>query len=165
MERIELPCPSCGKTLKVDAGFAGSVCRCKYCGSLISIPDPLGLSDPKNLDAPDRADRPRSPGKPETPASSPAPVRSGRKAAGDTLPTGSPVVAPQPTRPHAPMRPGEFDPHEQEDEHGPAIHEAGRVSPGRSSGMTSGQRITLLLGLIAALLIIVAAAFLLLYPF
>ncbi|MCC7408034.1 MAG: hypothetical protein IT442_08180 [Phycisphaeraceae bacterium] len=164
MERIELPCPSCGKTLKVDAGFAGSVCRCKYCGSLISIPDPLGLSDPKNLDAPDRADRPASPGKPE--ASAPTSPRTGRKTRpGDTLPMGSPIVAPEPSRPHAPMRPGEFDPHEQEDEREPAIHRAEKVSPHKPSGLTSGQRITLLLGLVAALLIIVAAAFMLLYPF
>lgn len=164
MERIELPCPSCGKTLKVDAGFAGSVCRCKYCGSLISIPDPLGLSDPQNLEAPERADRPASPSKPETPA--PVPAKNGRKTRpGDTLPMGSPIVSPEPSRPHAPMRPDEFDPHEHEDEHEPAIHQAEKVSPHKPSSLTSGQRITLLLGLIMALLIIVAAAFMLLYPF
>ena len=35
---IELECPSCKEELEIDAGFAGGVCRCFNCGSLMTVP-------------------------------------------------------------------------------------------------------------------------------
>ncbi|MCC7146516.1 MAG: hypothetical protein IT443_08725 [Phycisphaeraceae bacterium] len=90
MDRIELPCPSCGKTLKLDAAFSGSVCRCKYCGALLSVGDKEGDDGAVRLD---RADKPTAPAG----ASPKDKARSKALHSGDSLPFGSPVIAPQPT--------------------------------------------------------------------
>ena len=42
MDVIELECPHCGDELELDAAFAGSVCRCSTCGTLMTVP-----ADPK----------------------------------------------------------------------------------------------------------------------
>ena len=35
---IKLTCTSCRKTLEIDDGFAGGVCRCQYCGTIQTVP-------------------------------------------------------------------------------------------------------------------------------
>lgn len=35
---LELTCPSCEQILMLDAGFAGGVCRCSSCGTLMTVP-------------------------------------------------------------------------------------------------------------------------------
>ncbi|QDU33600.1 hypothetical protein KS4_16520 [Poriferisphaera corsica] len=42
---LELKCPNCQNTLKLDDGFAGSVCRCSFCGLLMTVPDLPNLRD------------------------------------------------------------------------------------------------------------------------
>ncbi len=39
---IELECPSCSALLQLDAGFAGGVCRCSDCGTLMTVPSTAG---------------------------------------------------------------------------------------------------------------------------
>jgi uncharacterized Zn finger protein (UPF0148 family) len=60
---IELNCPGCGTSLVLDAGFAGGVCRCSTCGTLMTVP-----ADPE-AKAPERLHRPESP---DAPAERPA---------------------------------------------------------------------------------------------
>ncbi len=38
MSQIKLKCPHCDEVLLLDAGFAGGVCRCSGCGTIISVP-------------------------------------------------------------------------------------------------------------------------------
>ncbi len=38
MQLIEMDCPTCGTPLSLDAGFAGGVCRCSGCGTLMTVP-------------------------------------------------------------------------------------------------------------------------------
>ena len=72
---IELECPQCKSMLELDAGFAGGVCRCSSCGTLMTVP-----SDPtrERAEMLTRPDRPDSPGgnRPST-SSSIAPAESG----------------------------------------------------------------------------------------
>ncbi len=42
MKTIEMSCPSCQKRLELDAGFAGGVCRCSFCGTLMTVPRSSG---------------------------------------------------------------------------------------------------------------------------
>ncbi len=67
---IELECPSCGQLLELDAGFAGGVCRCSDCGTLMTVP--------KHPDREDAAPAPR-PDSPlaVTPIAKRAPVAAG----------------------------------------------------------------------------------------
>lgn len=56
-QMIELECPSCQAVLELDAGFAGGVCRCSNCGTLMTVPaDPQMVGE--SLDRPDRPDTP-----------------------------------------------------------------------------------------------------------
>ena len=55
---IELDCPTCSSELELDRGFAGGVCRCSTCGTLMLVP-----SDPAH-ERPERLVRPRRPGEP-----------------------------------------------------------------------------------------------------
>lgn len=41
---LELTCPSCEQILVLDAGFAGGVCRCSSCGTLMTVP-PVAQTD------------------------------------------------------------------------------------------------------------------------
>lgn len=52
MMLIRVPCPSCGKALKVDQKFAGRKGICPACKSKIQIPDP----DEKKIDEDDILD-------------------------------------------------------------------------------------------------------------
>lgn len=62
---IELECPTCHAPLEVDAGFAGGVCRCSSCGSLMTVPADPSSEEPEQLarpDAPERTGRANVPG-------------------------------------------------------------------------------------------------------
>ena len=52
MQTLELDCPSCGEHLELDAGFAGGVCRCSKCGTLMTVPRDAGRAE--RLTAPER---------------------------------------------------------------------------------------------------------------
>ncbi|MEM9018938.1 MAG: hypothetical protein AAGC44_00120 [Planctomycetota bacterium] len=98
MQTLELECPSCGDLLELDVGFAGGVCRCSSCGTLMTVPDEAG-SGPETLTRPDRPDDPGSistlsasdllpadDARPESPTSAPPsrdkPGRTARSKAG-----------------------------------------------------------------------------------
>ncbi len=57
-QAIELDCPTCETELELDRGFAGGVCRCSTCGTLMLVPN-----DPAH-DRPERLVRPTRPGQP-----------------------------------------------------------------------------------------------------
>ncbi len=101
---LELECPSCGEQLELDRGFAGGVCRCFGCGTLMTVPaDPrhhapeklvrpsapgAPASQPEDAaDRPARPDRPDRPARPDSPA--PTPAASGETEASDTYTTAS----------------------------------------------------------------------------
>lgn len=52
MQTLELECPSCSELLELDVGFAGGVCRCSSCGTLMTVPDESG-SGPEKLVRPE----------------------------------------------------------------------------------------------------------------
>lgn len=64
MDEIELECPKCTTWLSLDLGFAGGVCRCSNCGTLMTVP-----ADPSSEKAEEVVGR-RRPARPGTPASS-----------------------------------------------------------------------------------------------
>ncbi len=71
-DMIELECPSCSELLELDIGFAGGVCRCSACGTLMTVPGKGGAQRAEALSRPDRPDtpgggRPEAPGRPESP--------------------------------------------------------------------------------------------------
>ncbi len=45
MQTLDLECPSCGEHLELDAGFAGGVCRCSSCGTLMTVPREAGRAE------------------------------------------------------------------------------------------------------------------------
>ena len=69
MATLELECPGCGEVLELDAGFAGGVCRCSNCGTLMTVPTESGAGAEK-LERPERPDAPG--GRPESPTSATA---------------------------------------------------------------------------------------------
>jgi hypothetical protein len=59
MHTIELECPACDELLELDAGFAGGVCRCSSCGTLMTVPsDAQAGGHAEQLTRPDRPDDP-----------------------------------------------------------------------------------------------------------
>lgn len=83
MNLLRLKCPRCSRALSVDPAFAGSVCRCQQCGTLISVPgddsagasrkaerqeepsaEPSPMSPPPTRPATGRLARPSRPGRP-----------------------------------------------------------------------------------------------------
>src|SRR5690606_20021588 len=73
---IELECPGCEVNLQLDAGFAGGVCRCFSCGTLMTVPADASGDRPERLIRParpgeapaQRVKRPARPGRPARPA-------------------------------------------------------------------------------------------------
>ncbi len=59
MKPIRLDCPECGEGLELDAGFAGGVCRCSNCGTLMTVPAAAGSGGRA-----ERLMRPEAPGEP-----------------------------------------------------------------------------------------------------
>lgn len=97
---LELECPSCGANLELDRGFAGGVCRCFDCGTLMTVPADPAHHAPEQLirpDAPGRPTRPESPiasDRPESPVAAAADDQTYTTASGqivhvstDTVPT------------------------------------------------------------------------------
>jgi len=83
---LELECPGCTEQLELDPGFAGGVCRCSICGTLMTVP-----ADPSAQQA-ERLSRPDTPG--------------GRRAAPPSpTPSAPPPRAEAPGRPAAPAPP------------------------------------------------------------
>lgn len=121
---IELECPSCQENLELDAGFAGGVCRCFNCGTLMTVPAdaqqrpeklirperPGGAARRKTA-RPSRPDRPSAPVAPATPAP-PKPAASGRPARPDS--PGKRPAAPVPPPPPPPPEPEDDEPVEEE---------------------------------------------------
>ena len=69
MDVIELECPHCGDALELDAAFAGGVCRCSTCGTLMTVPADPSKDRAETLT---RRDRPDSPsGRVQTPGARP----------------------------------------------------------------------------------------------
>lgn len=95
MQRIEQPCPQCEKRLKIDAGFIGSICRCKYCGVLISVSKKGGKVRLKPADQTVFAQAVSREKRADAPQARKS-AATGRTAPGDamddTLPPGSPVI-------------------------------------------------------------------------
>ncbi|MCC5828276.1 MAG: hypothetical protein JJU36_02400 [Phycisphaeraceae bacterium] len=63
MKSIHLQCPHCSALMELDAGFAGGVCRCFECGTLMTVP-----ADP-NQESPEMLVRQARPERPDAPAS------------------------------------------------------------------------------------------------
>lgn len=55
MQTIDLECPSCGEMLDLDAGFAGGVCRCSNCGTLMTVPSDAGQAETLSRPSEDRS--------------------------------------------------------------------------------------------------------------
>lgn len=53
MQTLELDCPSCGEHLELDTGFAGGVCRCSNCGTLMTVPRDAGRAEQLSAPEPD----------------------------------------------------------------------------------------------------------------
>lgn len=100
MDQIELECPKCKTLLNLDAGFAGGVCRCSNCGTLMTVPsDPssekaeevVGRRRPARPGAPgSRSPRASRPDAPDTASTS----RRERTPADDDAPDGQMIVDP-----------------------------------------------------------------------
>lgn len=102
MDVIELDCPNCGESLELDAAFAGGVCRCSNCGTLMTVPS-AGQGKAEQLQRPNAPARAEAPGRAESPTAPPSRAEA---------PTGRPEApgfpgTPDPTaRPEAPGTPG-----------------------------------------------------------
>lgn len=76
MDSIELQCPSCEQVLELDAGFAGGVCRCSNCGTLMTVPADPHHERAEALRQSGRSSRPESPvSQAPAPSQKPAPQR------------------------------------------------------------------------------------------
>ena len=53
MKSIRLDCPECEEPLELDAGFAGGVCRCSNCGTLMTVPESPTRGKAERLRRPD----------------------------------------------------------------------------------------------------------------
>lgn len=93
MQTLELECPACSELLELDMGFAGGVCRCSACGTLMTVPqDAQQGGQAEQLSRPERPDDPSglsgvmpaeshaSPSRSsQRPVSRRSPVRSGKR--------------------------------------------------------------------------------------
>ena len=70
MKSIRLDCPECDEPLELDAGFAGGVCRCSNCGTLMTVPESPTRGKAEKLQRPDE------PGQAAKPATKPRPTKS-----------------------------------------------------------------------------------------
>ncbi len=99
MQTIELECPSCETLLELDAGFAGGVCRCSNCGTLMTVPQDPQSESPEKLRRPERPDMPERAERPESGDAgsgiSPSPQSQEPAAQADDAGGGSPAPSPQ----------------------------------------------------------------------
>ena len=70
MKSIRLDCPECDEPLELDAGFAGGVCRCSNCGTLMTVPESPTRGKAEKLQRPDE------PGQVAKPAAKPRASKS-----------------------------------------------------------------------------------------
>jgi len=54
---IRIHCPGCERTLEVDEGFAGGVCRCSECGTMMTVPESRSARA-QRVERPPRPDSP-----------------------------------------------------------------------------------------------------------
>jgi hypothetical protein len=106
MDVIELECPGCSYLLSLDRGFAGGVCRCSHCGTLMTVPADPSTERAEQLTRPERPDAPGRTGalqqpeqRAETPVDAPSPARP---AAPPRPETPGPRATPQPAAVPAP---------------------------------------------------------------
>ncbi|HEV8605873.1 MAG TPA: hypothetical protein VGQ99_10930 [Tepidisphaeraceae bacterium] len=52
---ISLTCTSCKKVLQIDDAFAGGVCRCKFCGTIQTVPSKTRAASPTAATVPPKA--------------------------------------------------------------------------------------------------------------
>lgn len=81
MDVIELECPHCGDALELDAAFAGGVCRCSTCGTLMTVPADPSKDRAETLTRRERPDAPG--GRAETPGGARPDVPGGRPSRPD----------------------------------------------------------------------------------
>jgi len=98
---LELECPACTTLLELDVGFAGGVCRCSECGTLMTVPG----DDTQQVEQLVRPERPDAPGRPAPPqrAPEPEPRRPAAPPTGRERPEGPPRREPEP-EPERPQR-------------------------------------------------------------
>lgn len=95
---LELECPGCKELLELDVGFAGGVCRCSTCGTLMTVPADPARESAERLVRPDRpGGKTRRPSRPSAPGGSTA-----RPAAPDAASPSRPQTPVRPARPDAP---------------------------------------------------------------
>jgi DNA-directed RNA polymerase subunit RPC12/RpoP len=105
---LKVRCSECRKKISVDEAFAGSMCRCPYCKSIVMVPAEV---TPEAAQAPKRSSRPTAPGasRPKMPSKKTA-VKTGsdlsniggsRPIIGDETPTtptpSTKIATPKPT--------------------------------------------------------------------
>jgi len=101
---IELECPGCGELLELDAGFAGGVCRCYSCGTLMTVPSDSSKGQAERVARPDRPDAPgRSTTAPPVPSPRIAPSPGAAVPSTPVSPAAS-VPSPSVTSPTKPLR-------------------------------------------------------------
>jgi len=74
-DTLELECPSCSELLELDRGFAGGVCRCFNCGTMMTVPNNPSREKAEKLVRPDApgapaaqaSERPEAPARPDSP--------------------------------------------------------------------------------------------------
>ena len=65
---VRIRCSECHKKIAVDEAFAGSMCRCPYCKSIVIVPQEISASEAHTTPArPAAPGRPSSPGRPSKP--------------------------------------------------------------------------------------------------
>jgi hypothetical protein len=58
---IQISCPNCNAALEIDSGFAGGICRCFNCGTLMTVPRDPDTEASEAVRQDDRPDRPDAP--------------------------------------------------------------------------------------------------------
>lgn len=69
---IHISCPHCNSRLEVDPGFAGGICRCFNCGTLMTVPQTVD----QQVEQLQRRERPE---RPDVPGGAPAPEPAGEQ--------------------------------------------------------------------------------------
>jgi len=77
MSEIELDCPNCREHLVLDQAFAGGVCRCSSCGTLMSVPKADELGNAQRRAAPSA--------RPEVPAGTKSSIKRKRRRMEDEI--------------------------------------------------------------------------------
>lgn len=58
---IQISCPNCNAALEIDSGFAGGICRCFNCGTLMTVPRDPDTEASETVRQAERPDRPDAP--------------------------------------------------------------------------------------------------------